>query len=78
MLCLGVFILLSPISVVTGCDLLVFTGTLGVLLVAMRDIPCRVIFSLSIGSTLIVVVTFSVIVFLCTGLSLSPLAVVIV
>ena len=48
MRCSGVFVLLSPVAVVAGCELLVVTGTVGVLLLAMRDISCRVIFSLSI------------------------------
>lgn len=64
--CSGVFVLLSPVAVVAGCELLVVTGAARVLLLAMQDISCRVIFLLSIGLTLIVVVTFSVIVFCCT------------
>ena len=57
---LGVLILLSPIAVVVGCDPLDVTGAVGDLLLAMGDISC-IIFSFSIGSSLIVVVIFSVI-----------------
>ena len=71
---LGVFLLLSPVVVIAGCDLLVVTGTVGDLLLAMRDISCRVIFLLSIGSLLIVVLTLSVIVLFCVVLSF-PLAI---
>ena len=77
MRCLGVFILLPPVVVVAGCDLLIVTGAMGVLLVAMWDISCRVIFLLSIGSAVILVVTFYVLVFFCIVL-LSPLAITIV
>ena len=75
MRCPGVF--LPHVAMVAGCDLLIVTGTMGVLLVAMRDISCRVKFLLSIGSMLTVVVTFSVIVFFYAVL-LSPLAITIV
>ena len=74
---LGLFILLFSVAVIAGCDLLVVTGTVGVLLLAMRDISCRVMFLLSIGSLLIVVVIFSVTVIFCAVLSF-PLAIAIV
>ena len=62
-------VLLSPKFVVAGCKLLFGTGTARVLLLAMRDIFCRVILLLSIGSSLKIVFTFSVILFLlCSAL----------
>ena len=63
---------------VARCGMLVVTGDAEILLVAMGDILCRVIFSSSLGSSLIVASTFSVIVFLCVLLFLFPLAIAIV
>ena len=49
----GVLILLSPVAMVVGCDLLDVTGAVGGFLLAMGDISCRVIFLFSVGSSLI-------------------------
>ena len=76
-LCLGVCILLHSVSVVIVCDLLVITGDLVVLSMVMGDMSCRVISSLSIDSLFVVVLNFSVIVFVCVVLSSSPLAITI-
>ena len=64
-LCFGVCILLPSVAMVTGCDLLVVAGNAVVLLWAMVDISCRVMFSLFIDSSFVVVFTFSVILFVC-------------
>ena len=77
MLCLGVYLLLPSIAVVAGCGMLVVTDNVVVLLVTMEDISCRVIFSLSIDSSFVLVLHFSVIVFVCVVLSSAPLAVAI-
>ena len=61
-------VLPSPVAI-TGCELLVFTGTARVLLLAKKDMSCRVLCLLSIGSLLIIVFTLSVVVFFCAVLS---------
>ena len=38
------YILLPPVAVVAGCDMLIVTGNVGVLLVAMSDTFCKLIF----------------------------------
>ena len=55
---LGVLILLPLVVLVVVCDLLIVTGAMVILLVAMWDVSSRVIVLLLIGSTLIEVVIF--------------------
>ena len=73
---LGVCILIYSVAVVVRCDLLVITGVL-VLLMAMGDISCRVIYSVSIDSLFVVIQKKSVIVFVYVGCSSALLEVAI-
>ena len=61
----GVLILLSPVAMVVGCDLLDVTGAVLDLLLDMGDISYRVTFLFFIDSLSIVVVIFSIIVLFC-------------
>ena len=76
-MCYCLYVLLSPVFVVAGCNRGLGTGTVRVLLLVMRDISCKVILSLSIGSFSKIVFTFSVSVF-CGSVLLSLLAIDIV
>ena len=73
-LCLGVCISIQSVSIVSCCDLLVVTGDVIFLLVIMWDMSCRIICSLSIYSSFVVVLIFSMSVFTCVVLSSAPLA----
>ena len=83
--CLRVCIILHSVSVVARCDLLVTTtttttttttGDMVILLVTMEDMSRRIICSLFIDSSFVVVLNFSVIVFVYV-ISSAPLVVAI-